>query len=100
VGKKTDNDKNRLDLIDSVFINGIGKVLTFGAKKYKPNNWQTLRDPEDRYYGAIMRHLLAWRNGKSFDGESRLSHLLHAATNIMFLYWFERRKKNAKNTSI
>jgi len=94
MSKKLDNDKNRLDLINPTFISGIGKVLTFGAKKYKPYNWQTLRDPQDRYYGAVMRHLMEWRAGSLMDKESGLSHLLHAACNLMFLFWFERREND------
>ena len=32
-----------------------------------------------------MRHLIAWSNGEDNDKESGLSHLGHAACNIMFL---------------
>jgi len=96
MGKKLDNDKNRLDLIDPNFISGIGEVLTFGAKKYRPNNWQTLKDPQDRYYGAVMRHLLVWKTGELLDKESGLPHILHAACNLMFMFWFERKANGIK----
>jgi len=93
MGRKLDNDKNRLDLVIPSFIIGLGEVLTYGAKKYKSNNWQTLNDPVNRYYGAATRHLLAWRNGEAKDPESGIHHLLHAACNLMFLLWFENRKE-------
>lgn len=89
VGRKDDQGKNRLDLIEPQFIEGVGEVLTFGANKYEPNNWQNVDDAEDRYYAAAMRHLLAWRKGETVDPESGLSHLKHVATNIMFLLHFE-----------
>lgn len=89
-GQKDDKDKNRLDLIEPEFIEGVGKVLTFGANKYEPNNWQKVEDAEDRYYAAALRHLIAWRKGEKTDPESGLSHLDHVACNIMFLQHFEK----------
>ena len=93
VGHKDDQEKNRLDLIEPEFIEGVGKVLTFGADKYEPNNWQKVEDAENRYYAAAMRHLMAWRKGEKTDPESGLSHLYHVACNIMFLQYFEREEK-------
>ena len=92
-GRKDDQEKNRLDLIEPEFIEGVGKVLTFGADKYEPNNWQKVEDAEDRYYAAAMRHLMTWRKGEKTDPESGISHLDHVACNIMFLQHFEREEK-------
>ena len=91
-GHKDDQEKNRLDLIEPEFIEGVGKVLTFGADKYEPNNWQKVEDAENRYYAAAMRHLMAWRKGEKTDPESGISHLYHVACNIMFLQYFEREE--------
>ena len=52
VGRKDDQEKNRLDLIEPEFIEGVGKVLTVGAKKYAPNSWKNVDDAENRYYAA------------------------------------------------
>ena len=93
IGRKDDQCKNRLDLIEPEFIEGVGQVLTFGAKKYEPNSWQKVEDAENRYYAAALRHLLAWRRGEVNDIESGLSHLKHVATNIMFLLHFEMEDK-------
>lgn len=93
VGRKYDQEKNRLDLIEPEFIESVGKVLTFGAQKYEPNNWQGVEDAEDRYYAAAMRHLIAYRKGEKIDPESGLSHLEHLACNVMFLLHFEREEK-------
>lgn len=92
-GRKDDQNKNRLDLISPEFIEGVGEVLTFGAKKYAPNEWHKVEDAENRYYAAALRHLLAYRKGEKLDPESGISHLKHVATNIMFLQFFEEETK-------
>lgn len=89
-GRKDDAKKNRLDLIEPEFIEAVGEVLTYGAEKYEPNNWQKVEDAENRYYAAALRHLMAYRKGEKIDPESGISHLKHVATNIMFLLHFER----------
>jgi hypothetical protein len=91
-GVKYDGEKTRVDLIPPEIIIELGKCLTYGANKYGENNWQELERFEDRYYGAAIRHLLAWRSGESHDKESELSHLSHALTNLAFLIWNENRK--------
>ena len=90
LGVKHDEHKNHLDLIEPEFIEGVGEVLTFGAEKYKENSWQNVENGENRYYGAAMRHLLAYRKGEKLDPESGLSHLYHVACNTMFLAHWER----------
>lgn len=60
----------------------IAEVLTFGARKYKPNNWRQCED-YGRYLAAAWRHHLA---EDEVDEESGLSHRAHFMTNIMFLH--------------
>lgn len=88
---KFDSGKLRYSLVPPVAIEAMAKVLTYGAKKYKPNNWQKA-DDFDRYTDALYRHLEAWRNGQEFDEESGLSHLSHALTNIAFLIWYDANR--------
>ena len=92
-GMKFDNEKIKMDLICPEFIEGVGEVLTFGAIKYKPDNWKNVSEAKNRYYAAALRHILAYRKGEIIDSESGLSHLKHAATNIMFLLYFEKNDK-------
>lgn len=82
---KFDGDKVRYDLITPEFLADVAKVLTFGAKKYKPNNWRNNTDL-DRYFGAAMRHMEAARSGELLDSETGLPHLAHATANMMFLH--------------
>jgi deoxycytidylate deaminase len=85
---KFDSGKLRYGLIPPSATKSLAEVLTYGAKKYKPNNWQRV-DDTSRYVDALYRHLEAWRNGEKLDSESKLSHLAHALTNIAFLIHFE-----------
>lgn len=90
---KFDKGKPMVDLIEPEFILKLGEVLELGARKYKPNSWQKIKNAEDRYYAAAMRHLLQYRSGEHADSESGLSHLYHAACNLMFLAHFEGKKE-------
>ena len=92
-GKKDDEGKVQLDLIEPSFIIGVGKALTQGAEKYGKNNWQKLEDAEDRYYAAIMRHLMAWRMGEKSDKDSGLNPMYHIAANAMFLAHIDNEEK-------
>jgi len=80
---KFDTDKLRYDLIPPSAMEGLAEVLTYGAKKYKPNNWKN--GDLDRYVAALYRHLEAWRKGEKKDEESGMKHLAHAITNVAFL---------------
>jgi deoxycytidylate deaminase len=68
----------------SVSTIAINKVLQYGAKKYKPNNWRNV-DDINRYWDALMRHCVAIERGEDFDEESGLPHRDHALCNIAFL---------------
>lgn len=102
-GKKYDSFKPMYNLIDPEFEEGIAYVLTHGALKYEPNNWQKI-EPE-RYIAAIRRHLKEYLTGNAFDEDSGLLHLDHLATDIMFLRWMlmqnpevaKQFKENIKN---
>src|SRR5690606_33038492 len=84
---KFDTDKLRYDLIPVSALEALAKVLTVGAKKYKPNNWLECKEPE-RYIAALMRHIEAYRAGEWLDdgeGGTGLPHLACAMTNLAFL---------------
>lgn len=81
---KFDGDKTRYDLVPPSAVKGMAEVLTFGARKYKPNNWQQCEEPE-RYLAAMLRHIEAWRSGETTDPDSGMHHLAHAMTNMAFM---------------
>jgi len=92
-GLKYDAGKLRYSLIPPSATKAIAEVLTFGAKKYAPNSWQTVENAEERYLDALIRHLEAYRSGESHDTESGLHHLSHLLCNAAFLHYFETQKE-------
>jgi hypothetical protein len=93
-GMKFDGDKLRWDLLPIAQIEEVVKILTFGAKKYAPNNWQLVDDGIERYYAAVLRHIVAYRKGEIIDSDSNMPHLAHAMCNLMFLLWFTKETKD------
>lgn len=85
---KYDEGKSRMELLPLNVLEEVARVLTFGAKKYKDNTWQKLKNAEKRYKGALLRHLTAADNGELYDPESGLLHMSHVACNAMFLLYF------------
>lgn len=83
-GVKNDQEKVRLDLLPMRAIREVGLVLTFGAKKYKDNNWRGGMK-WGRLIGASFRHLFSFMCGENNDEESGLNHLAHAACDILFV---------------
>lgn len=90
-GQKFDEGKLRFDLLLPQFEEAVVEVLTKGVEKYGANNWQAVEDGEHRYYAALRRHINAYYKGVDNDPEDGLSHLAHAACNIMFLMFLEER---------
>lgn len=84
---KYDSDKAPIALIPPECIEEIARVFGMGAKKYGENNWRIdLHNTSfSRTYSSIQRHLNAFWKGENIDPESGLSHLAHAATQIMIL---------------
>lgn len=87
-GKKDDQKKLRVDLIPPEIEEALAKVLTHGAEKYGDNNWKGGIEYH-RIYGALRRHLLAWRKGEIIDEDSRLPHLWLALTELSFLVYYD-----------
>lgn len=93
VGMKYDSGKPLLALLDPFALWEMAKVMTFGAKKYDPYNWQKGID-YSRLFSAAQRHLLQFWAGEDNDPETGLSHLAHALCCCMMLLWHTRNRKN------
>ena len=86
----------RWDLLPFEPVENVVEILTFGAKKYEPNNWQKVESL--RYFDALIRHLIAdWIRGEDDDQESGLAHASHADCNAVFLDWQKTQKMKEKN---
>lgn len=86
-----DAGKPGLELVPMEFVHQINEVFRFGANKYEKDNWKRGMD-WDKCYNAAQRHLYKWwsKDYDDLDEESGLSHLAHAAWNLMALDWYLR----------
>lgn len=88
---KFDGGKTRLDLVDPLLIEAVGRIRTYGVAKYgDSNSWKNVS--KQRYIAAAMRHFEAYRRGELNDPESGEPHLAHAACNLMFLMVLEEEE--------
>ncbi len=85
-GLKYDSGKLEYGLLPPLALKATVDVLTFGANKYKRDNWKYVDDSKRRYFDALQRHLWAWKEGEEIDPESGKHHLAHAMCCLMFLY--------------
>ena len=94
VGMKFDDNKLLYSLIPPSATKALAEVLSYGAQKYAPNNWQLVDNGEVRYMDALFRHLEAFRSGETHDPESGLHHLAHVLTNTAFLHYLNTKESN------
>jgi Domain of unknown function (DUF5664) len=90
---KYDGDKPPMHLLSNEALVQIAKVMQFGAQKYAAHNWRKGFD-WSRSLAAALRHINAFNDGEDTDPESGLSHMAHAACNLMFLIEFEKTHKH------
>lgn len=102
---KYDEAKVRMELVDPLAMEGLAKVLDFGARKYAVDNWRSGFN-YTRIIGSLERHLNAIKRGEFTDPESGLPHIDHVGCNWMFLSYFMKERpdlndiwyyKNKKN---
>lgn len=91
-GVKFDTNKIQMELLPLRELREVARVLTYGAKKYAPDNWKKVPNAKERYAGALLRHLTEYREGNTFDHETcpdPLRHIAQVACNALFLLYFE-----------
>lgn len=81
--------KPQVSQVDPEFILGIADILTASMEKYEKFNWKKGIDYSVPY-DSCQRHLLKFMKGENYDDESGKHHLLHAAVNLMFLYYYSQ----------
>jgi len=94
LGIKFDDEKTRFDLLPWNEVKQVADVFTLGAKKYADDNWKYVPDGKKRYFAAAMRHLVAWKEGEKYDGETKFNHLAHALCCIFFLLFLDNESEN------
>lgn len=83
-GVKDNRGKPNLELIPFEPMMAVGRVLGFGAQKYKPNNWR-LGLSWLQTAGSALRHIGKFLMGEDIDEESGESHIDCAITQLLFL---------------
>lgn len=83
-GLKDDLTKPPMALLDPDYLEGVARVLGFGASKYSPNNWRGGIN-YSRLISAAYRHLGSINRGEDLDPESGLPHVYHLGCCNMFL---------------
>jgi hypothetical protein len=68
-------------------LQGVIRVLMFGAKKYEAHSWKKVENAKIRYRDAMERHLaeIDLHGDDSLDSESGMLHWYHVACNALFL---------------
>lgn len=89
---KFDDDKLRYDLIPAEALKELVAVYTMGAKKYAPRNWEKGMS-WGRVFAATMRHAWAFWSGETYDNESGLHHMAHAAFGCLALITYSQKGK-------
>ena len=83
-GTKLDTGKLRYDLLSTVSLEELVKVLTFGSIKYEDRNWEK-GIKFSRVFAAALRHMFALWRRENLDPETEILHSAHAECNMHFL---------------
>lgn len=86
-GLRYNEGKLRYDLLHPVATEGIVKVLTKGAKKYEPRNWERGMSWTS-VLSSMKRHIAAFEQGEDFDPETGCLHMDHVQCNAHFISAF------------
>ncbi len=101
-GAKLDAGKVRTSLVLGGFSRAlleVGKVGTYGAKKYTDNGWMEVPNGGERYTDALMRHLLSDFAGEERDQDTELLHAAHAAWNALARLELKLREARVREES-
>lgn len=90
-GVKHDQEKPMLALLPMHGVVGVGRAMSYGAKKYGQHNYLG-GIALTRLLSAALRHLAAYIMGEDCDSESGLSHLDHAGACILMAIEMKARK--------
>lgn len=83
-GLRFNEGKIRMDLVPESAVKALAEVLTKGAAKYAPRNWE-LGMKWSNVIASLDRHISAFKQGEDFDPETGLHHVKHALCNLAFL---------------
>lgn len=91
--------KHKWSLVPFSALEGMVRVLEFGAEKYEIDNWKKGL-PYTEVCESLMRHLFAFLEGEDNDYESGLHHVDHLLANALFLSWLIENKPEMDNRNV
>lgn len=83
-GLRYNEGKVQLELLPVNALKGVGEVLTKGAKKYRPRNWEAGMC-WSTVLASLKRHLFDFEQGFDVDPDDGLHLIDKVATNALFL---------------
>lgn len=89
-GIKHDDAKIRFDLLPDDALTLVAEILTKGASEYGDRNWEE-GISASRLEAAARRHMTRWKLGQTLDPKSGMSHLVHAACDLLMMVALESR---------
>jgi hypothetical protein len=75
--------KPPLDLLSYEALARVAEVRAFGLNKYGGDTAPEV--PDNQFLGAALRHIYKALDGQAIDEESGLSHVAHAAMDLMLV---------------
>lgn len=84
-GRKFDVLKPDYSLLPFDAIEPVVDVLTYGANKYERDNWRRVKNADQRYIAAALRHISAYQRGEELDQETLMPHVAHAVCCLLFI---------------
>lgn len=88
-GLRYNTGKIRTDLFPPDILMNVSKILTQGADKYEPRNWEKGMSWSS-VLASLKRHLSKFERGDDIDEESKLHHIDHVLCNAAFLSRYVR----------
>ena len=94
-GLKYDEGKPMPTLVHPAMVLGLARIFEYGLVKYERDSWQkfTVEQAISCLPDAGLRHLYRWMEGERIDPETGYHHLLHAAWNLLVMWWHDRGQK-------
>jgi hypothetical protein len=83
-GLRYNTGKAKWSLIDFESLEGMVRVMEYGANKYAAHNWKKGMSHTE-ISECLMRHLFSYLACDDFDVESKQHHIDHVLANAMFL---------------
>lgn len=84
LGMRFNSNKVKFGLIPGHWTRVLAQILTVGAKKYAPRNWEKGL-VHSEILDSFHRHLDSFLKGERYDPETKCHHLGHVAWNALAL---------------